>query len=124
VLTSNATRELSDALKRRCLHLSLDFPEPERELEIVRLKAPGIHEELARKVVAAVNALRKLDLKKQPSISETLDWARALVLLNATALDAQLVQETLNLVLKHQGDVQKAKDHLSYLAAAEMARRN
>jgi MoxR-like ATPase len=124
VLTSNATRELSDALKRRCLHLSVDFPTAERELEIVRHKVPGIAEALARKVVAAVHAIRKLDLRKQPSISETLDWARALVLLNATTLDPQLVSETLSLVLKHQGDAAKAKDHLSYIAAAEMASRN
>jgi len=87
VLTSNAARELSDALKRRCLHLYIDFPTPQRELEIVRSRVPGVSEQLARKVVAAVQAVRKLDLKKPPSISETLDWVRALTLLNASTLE-------------------------------------
>jgi MoxR-like ATPase len=87
ILTSNNSRELSDALKRRCLHLFIDFPSPEQELEIVRLKVPGISERLAEQVVRAVHRLRKLDLKKVPGISETLDWARALVVLNAESLD-------------------------------------
>src|SRR5437762_9205873 len=86
VLTSNNAREMSDALKRRCLHLYIDFPPGEQELRIVRLKVPGIQDELAREVVGAVQAVRKLDLKKLPSISETLDWARALVLLNVNTL--------------------------------------
>jgi MoxR-like ATPase len=120
VLTSNAARELSDALKRRCLHLYIDFPAPARELAIVRQRIPGVHEGLARKVVAAVQAIRKLDLKKSPSISETLDWARALALLNATTLDAQLVQDTLATVLKYENDLAKAKDHLAYIAGAEL----
>jgi MoxR-like ATPase len=121
VLTSNAARELSDALKRRCLHLYVDFPKPARELEIVRAAVPGISETLAGKVVAAVHAIRKLELKKLPSISETLDWARALVLLNAPSLDAALVGDTLNVVLKYESDVAKARDHLSYIAQAELA---
>jgi MoxR-like ATPase len=120
VLTSNASRELSDALKRRCLHLFIDFPQAARELAIVRERVPGIHDELARKVVAAVHAIRKLELKKLPSISETLDWARALVLLNATSLDAALVGDTLNVVLKYESDVGKARDHLAYIAQAEL----
>ncbi len=96
VLTSNNAREMSDALKRRCLHLYIDFPPAEQELRIVRLKVPGIAEDLARDVVAAVQAVRKLDLKQLPSISETLDWARALLLLNVRTLDDALVQETLS----------------------------
>jgi MoxR-like ATPase len=120
VLTSNAARELSDALKRRCLHLFIDFPSQERELAIVRERVPNITEALAGKVVAAVHAIRKLDLKKTPSISETLDWARTLVLLNATAIDAQLVGSTLNVVLKYEADIAKARDHLSYIVQAEI----
>ena len=120
VLTSNAARELSDALKRRCLHLYIDFPTPQRELEIVRSRLPGVQEALARKVVAAVQAIRKLDLKKLPSISETLDWVRALVLLNAATLDGQLVADTLSTVLKYEADIAKAKEHLGYIVSAEL----
>jgi MoxR-like ATPase len=120
VLTSNAARELSDALKRRCLHLYIDFPSPQRELAIVRSRVPNASEELARKVVAAVQAIRKLDLKKSPSISETLDWVRALTLLNAATLDTQIVAETLSTVLKYEADIAKAKEHLSYIAGAEL----
>jgi len=120
VLTSNAARELSDALKRRCLHLYIDFPTAQRELAIVRSRVPGVDDALARKVVAAVHAIRKLDLKKSPSISETLDWVRALVLLNAATLDGQLVADTLSIVLKYEADIAKAKDHLGYIASAEL----
>ena len=116
VLTSNAARELSDALKRRCLHLYIDFPTPERELAIVRSRLPDVTVELARKVVAAVQAIRKLDLKKTPSISETLDWVRALTLLNASTLDGQLVSDTLSVVLKYEADIAKAKEHAGYIA--------
>src|SRR4051812_19499100 len=123
VLTSNAARELSDALKRRCLHLYIDFPTPQRELEIVRERVPGVQEALARKVVAAIQAIRKLDLKKHPSISETLDWTRALMFLNAATLEPQLVSETLSIVLKYEADIAKAKEHLSYIAAAELPAR-
>jgi MoxR-like ATPase len=122
VLTSNNARELSDALKRRCLHLYIDFPSPERELAIVRRRAPEVADALARKVVGAVQAIRKLDLKKPPSISETLDWARALALLNATTLDPKLVEQTLNVVLKHEADVQKALAHASFIAQAEVTK--
>src|SRR5438067_528588 len=118
VLTSNAARELSDGLKRRCLHLYIDFPTAQRELEIVRVRVPNVREELARKVVAAVQAIRKLDLKKAPSISETLDWTRALTLLNATTLDSQLVTDTLSTVLKYEADIAKAREHASYIASA------
>ncbi|MBC7252769.1 MAG: MoxR family ATPase [Actinobacteria bacterium] len=117
ILTSNNSRELSDALKRRCLHLFIDFPSPEQELEIVRLKVPGISERLAEQVVRAVHRLRKLDLKKVPGISETLDWARALVVLNAESLDPDLVRDTLNIVLKYEKDIQKARENLHHVAA-------
>jgi MoxR-like ATPase len=117
VLTSNNAREMSDALKRRCLHLYIDFPAAEQELRIVRLKVPGIEQELARDVVDAVQAVRKLDLKKAPSISETLDWARALLLLNIKSLDDALVQETLSTILKYEGDIRKAQDELRDVVA-------
>jgi MoxR-like ATPase len=122
VLTSNNAREMSDALKRRCLHLYIDFPPEEQELRIVRLKVPGIQEELAREVVAAVQAVRKLDLKKAPSISETLDWARALLLLNVRTLDEPLVQETLSTILKYEGDIRKAQDELRDFVAKQKAK--
>jgi MoxR-like ATPase len=117
VLTSNATRDLSEALKRRCLHLYIDFPTQERELAIVRAKVPEASAELARQVVAAVARLRALDLKKAPSIAETLDWVKALVLLEAHALDEKLVSDTLNLVLKYEGDVEKAREKAREIAA-------
>jgi len=112
VLTSNSAREISDALKRRCLHLFIDFPERAQELEIVRLKVPGVSDRLAAEVVAVVQRLRKLDLKKAPSISETLDWARALTLLNVQTLDEALVTETLSTVLKYEADIRKAQQEL------------
>jgi MoxR-like ATPase len=118
VLTSNAARDLSDALKRRCLHLHIDFPTRERELEIVRARAPEAAEALARSVVGAVAKLRTLDLKKPPSISETLDWVRALAILNADRLDAALLDDTLNLVLKYEADVARAKERRGEVLAA------
>ncbi|ACG74026.1 ATPase associated with various cellular activities AAA_5 [Anaeromyxobacter sp. K] len=118
VLTSNAARDLSDALKRRCLHLFIDFPTRERELAIVRARAPEASEALARSVVATVQKLRTLDLKKAPSISETLDWVRALAILNAERLDAALLDQTLNLALKYEADVALARERKGELAAA------
>ena len=115
VLTSNNARELSDALKRRCLHLHIDFPSRERELRIVRARTPGLSERLAAQVVDAVGKLRALDLKKAPSISETLDWAQSLALLNADTLNPELLAATLNLVLKHEGDIEKARGQLAQL---------
>jgi len=112
VLTSNNAREMSDALKRRCLHLFIDFPERAQELEIVRLKVPGVAERLANDVIAVVHRIRKLDLKKAPSISETLDWAKALTILNVNTLDEQLVAETLSTILKYEGDIRKAQQEL------------
>ncbi len=119
VITSNNTRELSDALKRRCLHLSIGYPGEERELEIVRLKVPEISETLARQVVDVIRRIRALDLRKAPSISETLDWARALILLNAENLSRELVEETLQLILKYDRDVQKVTDQLPKLLNGE-----
>jgi MoxR-like ATPase len=112
VLTSNNAREMSDALKRRCLHLYIDFPTAEQELKILRLKVPGIAEELARQVVEVVGRVRSLDLKKTPSISETLDWARTLVLLNADQLDDATLDDTLSAILKYEGDISKARQDI------------
>ncbi len=104
-LTSNNTRELSDALKRRCLHLYVPFPEAKLEREILRARVPEIAENLMRQLVAFVQGVRELDLKKHPSVSETIDWARALMLLNASELDGDLVRRTLNVILKFQEDI-------------------
>jgi MoxR-like ATPase len=117
VLTSNNSRELSDALRRRCLHLWMDYPAAEREAEIVRTRVPGAAEELIAQVVRFVGKLRGLDLKKKPSVSETIDWARALVILHAEALDAGLVRETMNLLLKYEGDVEDAAPRVEELLA-------
>ena len=117
VLTSNATRELSDALRRRCLHLWLDYPSAARETEIVRARVPAAQASLAAEVVRVVQALRGLELKKPPSIAETIDWTRALVALEASTLDAQLVSDTLNLIVKHQGDAEVARAELPKLLA-------
>jgi MoxR-like ATPase len=116
VLTSNAARELSDALKRRCLHLHIDFPTRERELRILRARYPNLPGRLAEGVVAAVAKLRALELKKPPSISETLDWAHSLVLLNADVLTPELVASTLNVVLKYESDAERARPLAPQLA--------
>jgi MoxR-like ATPase len=121
VLTSNAARDLSDALRRRCLHLHIDYPGQERELAIVRARAPEVPEALARQVVAAIARLRALDLRKAPSISETLDWVRALVLLGADVLDEKVVTATLDLVLKYEADVEKARPKLREIVSAAAA---
>lgn len=112
VLTSNNAREMSDALKRRCLHLYIDFPPREQELAIVEAKIPEIDQELARQVVETVSRIRKLDLKKQPGISETLDWARALLVLNAEKLDRDTVRDTLNVILKYEKDIAKVRESI------------
>src|SRR5690606_5821484 len=113
VLTSNAVRELSDALKRRCLHLHIDYPDLEQELAIARAKVPGSGEALARRPVVAVQKQRGLELKNAPSISETLNSARALVLLGAEDLEGKQVSETLNLLLKYEVDVKRARERLA-----------
>jgi MoxR-like ATPase len=122
VLTSNNAREMSDALKRRCLHLYIDFPDREQERAIVLLKVPGVAARLADELVGAVQAIRKLDLKKAPSISETLDWARALMLLNVDTLDGALVNDTLSTILKYEGDIRKAQQELKEYVARHKAK--
>ena len=117
VLTSNSSREMSDALKRRCLHLHIDFPDAQRETEIVKLKVPGIDQKLTQNVIQLIQRIRKLDLKKTPSISETLDWVKALTLLNVKQLDDELVNETFSTLMKYEADIRKAQQELqSYLA--------
>ncbi len=113
LLTSNNTRELSEALKRRCVYLHIDYPTLESELRVVRLKVPDLSPQLARQAVELVQRLRGLDLRKSPSVSETLDWARALVLLNAKSLDQRTLDTTLSLLLKHEADLQRARRGLS-----------
>jgi MoxR-like ATPase len=109
VLTSNNTRELSEALKRRCLYLFIGYPSIEQELSVVRLKVPELSPKLARQAVELVQSLRSMDLRKSPSISETLDWAKALVALNANNLDEKTLETTLSVLLKHESDLQQAK---------------
>ena len=120
VLTSNNTRELSEALKRRCLYLFIDYPTVEQELTVVRLKVPELAPKLARQAVELVQQLRTMDLRKAPSISETLDWAKALVALNAHNIDRETLQTTLSVLLKHEADLQRAKAELE--APAERPR--
>ncbi len=108
-LTSNNTRELSEALKRRCLYLHIDYPNVSEELQIVQMKVPGLAPGLAEQAVEAVQNLRRMDLRKNPSVSETLDWARALVTLNAQRLDRATLENTLTVLLKYEADVAKAR---------------
>jgi MoxR-like ATPase len=117
-LTSNATRELSDALKRRCLYLHLDYPDPEREREIIRLRVPGLDAALAGQAARIVHALRSLELDKPPSISESVDWARSLVLLGVTSLDAAVVSRTLPVLLKNKRDIERARTELELSGSA------
>jgi MoxR-like ATPase len=112
LLTSNNTRELSEALKRRCLYIFIDYPTIEQEMAVVRLKVPELSARLARQAVEMVQELRTLDFRKSPSISETLDWARALVTLNAKQLDPAILQTTLSVLLKHESDLQRARQWL------------
>jgi len=112
-LTSNNTRELSEALKRRCLFLHIDYPDVEREKQIVLTRVPGITDSLADQIVRIVRSIRGLDLKKAPSVSETLDWARTLVLLGIQSVDSQTATETLHILLKYQTDIDKAAKDLA-----------
>jgi MoxR-like ATPase len=105
VLTSNNSRELTEALKRRCLYLWLDYPEVDREMQIVRLHAPELDEQLARRLVEVVQMVRQLDLKKPPSIAESIDWARALLLLGADDIDASVFARTMSIIVKHRTDM-------------------
>jgi MoxR-like ATPase len=118
VLTSNNTRELSEALKRRCLYLHLDYPDVERETEIVRVRVPEIDEELAAQIARVVHAIRDLELKKAPSISETIDWARTLLYLGKTEIDATTIDESLHVLLKYQNDIVKARKELGSEASS------
>ncbi len=120
-LTSNNAREMTDALKRRCLHLYIDFPDEEMEIRILKTKVPDIADKLVQEIVELIQRIRQLDLKKAPSISETLDWARALMILNADSLEAELVEETMNIILKHQGDIEKAQQELGKLLQQKAA---
>jgi MoxR-like ATPase len=112
-LTSNNTRELSEALKRRCLFLHIDYPDMEREKEIVLTKVPDITQNLADQIARIVRSIRQLDLKKAPSVSETLDWARTLMLMGIENIDAQEAKDTLHILLKYQTDITKAAKELS-----------
>ena len=113
VLTSNNSRELSEALKRRCLYLHVDYPDLDREKEIVLTKVPGVSANLADQIARIVRSIRQLELKKAPSVSETIDWARTLVLLGIEHIDAQQAKETLHILLKYQTDIAKAAKELA-----------
>lgn len=117
LLTSNGERDLSDALKRRCLHLHIGFPEQKLEERIVESRVPGAGETLRKQMVGFINQIRALDLKKLPSVSETIDWARVLVLLQASELDHQVVKDTLNVLLKYEADIETALPQVSGFVA-------
>tara|TARA_B100000809_G_scaffold207085_1_gene209314 strand:- start:628 stop:1509 length:882 start_codon:yes stop_codon:yes gene_type:complete len=112
-LTSNNTRELSEALKRRCLFLHIDYPQLEREKEIVLRKVEGISDNLAEQIARIVRSIRQIELKKSPSVSETLDWARTLVLLGVESIDVELAKESLHILLKYQSDIEKTAKELT-----------
>lgn len=115
-LTSNNTREMSEALKRRCLHLFIPFPGPRLEREIIRVRAPDVPERLRSQLVSFIQQVRKLDLKKVPSVSETIDWAKVLLILNATELRPDLIKDTLNIFLKFEADIEIVKGSLYQMA--------
>ena len=115
-LTSNNTREMSEALKRRCLHLFIPFPDPKLEREIIRVRVPDLSEGLRVQLVSFIQQVRKLDLKKVPSVSETIDWAKVLMILNATDLRPDLIKDTLNIFLKFEADIEIVKGSLYQIA--------
>jgi len=119
-LTSNNTREMSEALKRRCLHLFIPFPDPRLEKEILRVRVPDLAEILQMQLVAFIHQVRKLDLKKVPSVSETIDWARVMLLLNASSLNQGLIRDTLNVFVKFEDDINIVHEHLHEITAAAM----
>ncbi|NJK80094.1 MAG: MoxR family ATPase [Chloroflexaceae bacterium] len=123
ILTSNNTRELSEALKRRCLYIYVDYPSLDAELQIVQLKVPELGGKLAAQAVEFVQQLRNLDLKKHPSVSETIDWARALVQLNARSLDKETLENTLSVLLKYESDLQRARRAVNQAASETPPRR-
>ncbi len=112
IMTSNNTRELSEALKRRCLYLHVDYPDLEREKDIVRVRVPEVDEQLAEQVARVVRSIRRLELKKAPSISETIDWAKTLLYLGKGEIDPEVIGETLHVLLKYQSDITKARKEL------------
>ncbi len=118
LLTSNNTRELTEALKRRCLYLWLDYPSTEHELEIVRLHAPELSDTVARKLVDLIHQVRELDLKKPPSIAESIDWARALLLLGADDISADVFRETMSIIVKHRTDLDTVAERVGVRLAA------
>jgi MoxR-like ATPase len=115
LLTSNSTRDLGDALKRRCLHLHIGFPDEKLEARIIASRVPGIDARLLAQLVAFVQQLRGLDLKKQPSVSESIDWARVMVLMHTTVLAEDMVRNTLNVLLKFESDIEAAGRHVADL---------
>ena len=119
VLTSNNSRELTEALKRRCLYLWLDYPELEREMEIVRLHSPEIDEKLARRLVEVVHMVRQLDLKKPPSIAESIDWARTLLLLGADDIDRETFEHSISILVKHRTDIDVVSERVGVKLAEE-----
>ena len=112
-LTSNNTRELSEALKRRCLFLHIDYPDPERETAILNARVPDLSDHLASQVAKVARSIRSLDLKKAPSVSETIDWARTLIALSIEDVDEQVLGDTLHVLLKYQADIEKAAKELT-----------
>jgi MoxR-like ATPase len=119
-LTSNNTREMSEALKRRCLHLYIPFPDPKLEREVIRARVPDISHRLRAQLVSFIQQVRQLDLKKLPSISETIDWARVLLVLHASALNPDLIRDTLNVFLKFQEDIEVVAEHIHDMAQKAM----
>jgi MoxR-like ATPase len=119
LLTSNNARELTEALKRRCLYMWLDYPDVDRELEIVRLHAPEIGEAMARRLIEVVHMVRALDLKKPPSIAESIDWARALLLLGAEDLDAGVFERTMSIIVKHRTDLDVVAERVGVKLASD-----
>jgi MoxR-like ATPase len=118
LLTSNNSRELTEALKRRCLYLWLDYPATEHELEIVRLHAPELPETVARRLVEVIGMVRELDLKKPPSIAESIDWARALLLMGAEDISADVFRQTLSIIVKHRTDLDVVAERVGVKLAA------
>ena len=118
VLTSNNSREIGDALKRRCLHLYIPFPDAKLERQIVQARVPEISESMQIQLVNFVQGIRELDLKKLPAISETIDWAQTVILLNSEELDAKLAEDTLNVLLKHQQDIEVVKKEIPALVSS------
>jgi MoxR-like ATPase len=119
VLTSNNSRELTEALKRRCLYLWLDYPDVEREMDIVRLHAPELDQRLARRLIEVIHMVRQLDLKKPPSIAESIDWARALLLLGADDIDRDLFERTMSIIVKHRTDIDLVAERVGVQLSGE-----